>query len=256
MKTTKRTNALMSLAAALLALPAPPTFAQGWTPASSGVPTALWLDADDAGTITKDGGDLVSQWNDKSGNARHVTQATAANQPTYQAAGLNSKPTVYFGPTTRYLSSASVSAHSGPWSVFAVAKRESTATGYGVILGQDGLTNRIAQYARFMDNGTAIQTIPFHSSGNSSATQTGAVTSPCIVGSVCSSSSVTAYLNGAGGTAAAITGTLATGSRAITVGRIDYGGFESYLNGYVSEIILIPSAVSVSDRQKFEGYLA
>jgi hypothetical protein len=96
MKTTKRTNTLMTLAAALLALPAPLAVAQDWTPANSGVPTALWLDADDAGTITKDGGDLVSQWNDKSGNARHVTQATAANQPTYQAAGLNSKPTLYF----------------------------------------------------------------------------------------------------------------------------------------------------------------
>jgi autotransporter-associated beta strand protein len=49
---------------------------------------------------------------------------------------------------------------------------------------------------------------------------------------------------------------LATGSRPITVGRIDYPANEAYLNGQVSEIILVPSAVSVSDRQKFEGYLA
>ena len=78
MKTTKRNT--MTLASALLALTAQLAVAQDWTPANGGVPTALWLDADDATTITKDGGNLVSQWNDKSGNARHVTQATAANR--------------------------------------------------------------------------------------------------------------------------------------------------------------------------------
>jgi hypothetical protein len=39
------------------------------------------LDASDTSTITEAGGD-VSQWDDKSGNARHVIQATGANQPT------------------------------------------------------------------------------------------------------------------------------------------------------------------------------
>lgn len=53
-----------------------------WTPAQ--ITTALWLDAADASTITLNGGN-VSQWNDKSGNGRHATQATAANQPTYSA---------------------------------------------------------------------------------------------------------------------------------------------------------------------------
>ena len=42
---------------------------------------ALWLDASDTATITASSGS-VSQWSDKSGNGRHVTQATAANQPT------------------------------------------------------------------------------------------------------------------------------------------------------------------------------
>lgn len=41
---------------------------------------ALWLDASDASTITHSSGS-VSQINDKSGNARHLTQGTGANQP-------------------------------------------------------------------------------------------------------------------------------------------------------------------------------
>jgi hypothetical protein len=40
----------------------------------------LWLDADDASTITSSSNN-VSQWNDKSGNTYHVTQATGTAQP-------------------------------------------------------------------------------------------------------------------------------------------------------------------------------
>jgi len=58
-----------------------------WTPAQ--ITTALWLDAADASTITLNS-TTVSQWNDKSGNGRHATQATSANQPTYISSGMNS----------------------------------------------------------------------------------------------------------------------------------------------------------------------
>lgn len=40
----------------------------------------IWLDASDTSTITESGGD-VSQWNDKSGNNRHFTQAVGTSQP-------------------------------------------------------------------------------------------------------------------------------------------------------------------------------
>jgi hypothetical protein len=42
----------------------------------------LWYDAMDATTITQSGG-LVSQLRDKSGNNRHISQATTGNQPSY-----------------------------------------------------------------------------------------------------------------------------------------------------------------------------
>jgi len=51
-----------------------------WTPAE--ITTELWLDAADAGTVTESSGQ-VSQWDDKSGNARNATQTTGANQPDY-----------------------------------------------------------------------------------------------------------------------------------------------------------------------------
>lgn len=46
----------------------------------------LRLSALDVGSITKDGSNKVSQWDDKTINANHGTQGTAAAQPTYSAA--------------------------------------------------------------------------------------------------------------------------------------------------------------------------
>ena len=68
----------------------------GWTPAALGSALALWLDAEDAASITLNGS-TVAQWNDKSGNNRHVSQATTANQPTYNLTGFNSKPALDWG---------------------------------------------------------------------------------------------------------------------------------------------------------------
>ena len=64
-----------------------------WRPDELGASLALWLDAEDTSTITLNGS-TVSQWNDKSGNGRNATQATAVNQPTYSASGINGKPMV------------------------------------------------------------------------------------------------------------------------------------------------------------------
>ncbi|OBQ32885.1 MAG: hypothetical protein AN487_21545, partial [Anabaena sp. CRKS33] len=68
---------------------------QLWRPSNLGSALALWLDAEDAASITLNGS-TVSQWNDKSGNARNVSQATAANQPTLTTSGLNGKPVLTF----------------------------------------------------------------------------------------------------------------------------------------------------------------
>ena len=64
---------------------------------------ALWLDAADFSTIglsatTGAGGfSQVSAWYDKSLNAQHLFQATAANQPYYHPTGFNGRPGVRFG---------------------------------------------------------------------------------------------------------------------------------------------------------------
>ena len=64
-----------------------------WTPRQ--LTSAVWFDAADTTTITLNGSN-VSQWNDKSGNNRHATQGTAANQPLFVTSvpGANGLPAI------------------------------------------------------------------------------------------------------------------------------------------------------------------
>jgi hypothetical protein len=62
---------------------------------------ALWLDAADTSTITASGSPLkVSQWNDKSGNGRHVSQSSGGAQPQTGVHTLNSRNVVTFPEET------------------------------------------------------------------------------------------------------------------------------------------------------------
>lgn len=62
-----------------------------------------WYDASDLTTITKDGSDLVSQINDKSGNSRNATATTTA-RPTYTANYQNGKSALVFDGVANALS--------------------------------------------------------------------------------------------------------------------------------------------------------
>lgn len=73
-----------------------------WTPLS--LPSLyFWLRGDD---VTLNGA-TVSSWNDKSGNARHWSQANAALQPTYTASAINGQPGLTFSAAaTQYIGGA------------------------------------------------------------------------------------------------------------------------------------------------------
>lgn len=50
--------------------------------------TVAWYIADDLTTITKDGSNLVAQWNDKLGSGHNLLQSTDTNKPTWSADGI------------------------------------------------------------------------------------------------------------------------------------------------------------------------
>lgn len=77
------------------------------TPADS-LPVAgavVWYDPSDTSTITDAGAGAVSQWDDKSGNARHLTQGTGANRPVTGTATINGLNAIrYTNGSTKALS--------------------------------------------------------------------------------------------------------------------------------------------------------
>jgi hypothetical protein len=99
-----------------------------WTPAE--ITTKLWLDADDASTITASSGD-VSQWDDKSADAHEFTAAGGV-RPSITAVTQNSKPVMNFDGT-EYLTCTSPNGdftflHNGTlYTIFTVAKFADTA---------------------------------------------------------------------------------------------------------------------------------
>lgn len=74
-----------------------------FTDPSSLTGLAVWLDSDDAASITLASG-KVSQWSDKSGNARHFAQATSGYRPTVAANAINSRDAVLFDGVDDFLS--------------------------------------------------------------------------------------------------------------------------------------------------------
>jgi hypothetical protein len=114
-------------------------FFQAWWGASSGFsPNSIaglewWLDAADATTVSLQAGtNLVTQWDDKSGNARHAAQATSGSRPSWLENTQNGNPVIrFFG--TRFLSVASSTAqfnyiHQSNTTIFIAFSQRSGAT--------------------------------------------------------------------------------------------------------------------------------
>ena len=70
-------------------------------PVTSGL--VLHLDAGDAGSVTRDGANRVSQWADLSGIGNHATQVDPGKRPTYKTDILNGKPVIRFDGAYDYL---------------------------------------------------------------------------------------------------------------------------------------------------------
>lgn len=222
-----------------------PSFTQ-WSPAD--ITTALWLDAADASTVTTVSG-AVSQWNDKSGNGRNASQATAGNRPVYTAAGLNSKNVVTLTAANQhFLQFSDININDNNTFVISVVNRPSAgfnnvdvatlpgSIGYGNYWFNDnilysllrGVLNEFGTHGTASTvTGTFIQAL----SRNNTGTQ--------------------AWRNGA------LLGTRqqssATGNVILnSIGRVS----NTYNQGYVAEIIVGRFNISDLDRQKTEGYLA
>lgn len=82
----------------------------------------LWLDASLESSVTKDGSNKVSQWNDLSGKNNHLSQLTSANQPLFVANQINNRNIIRFDSTGDELLTAGKFVDLASFTIFVVFK--------------------------------------------------------------------------------------------------------------------------------------
>ncbi len=217
------------------------------------VEAALWLDASDPLSITKDSNNgMVNQWNDKSGNGHHATQSTTANQPTTTTGTIT-----FDGDDKLEL----------PHGVIP----DPTESSMVFMVGLSGA--QTSPFNGFLSNGraTASQSYSIRTSGSNmywyafNNDLTIPLTTPYTNLSIygidlnTASNTVKAYQNGElKATKNSFTGVNNTGTELGSIGVTpgSSGTNNEFLVGDIREIIVVKSQPSLADRQKIEGYLA
>lgn len=212
-----------------------------WTPAQ--ITTALWLDAEDTGTITLNGS-TVSQWSDKSGNARNATQATGALQPTYVSTGLNGKPTVNFTVSNKMPTLNGAANGSGNFSLFLVRQETGSIAGFTVpfafYAGQTSVAHVNTPYAT---------TNSFVSWRGTVRSNPNILANTWYINSWIEDGTTTVFHNNGLLTVTYTGGS--TPNSASSILMINDGSANHY-----AEVVIVHSALSTDNRQKLEGYLA
>jgi hypothetical protein len=242
---------------------------QLWRPSNLGSALALWLDAEDAASITLNGS-TVSQWNDKSGNARHVSQATAANQPTRTLNGLNGKPVLTFdgadwlfnanpGAIARNVAGGTVAAvmNYTDFTIQRIPIAAMNGAGAGVRLStvlQAAGTLNIAARRLDAEGALVVSSPPTYTSGTN-VIQVGVARY--------SDGALDQFVNGvAGGTGTFPSSGNSSDTDSATLiigGTSTDDGVTLNLNqmlGFVGEVVYTNTALSTTDRERLEGYFA
>jgi len=222
-----------------------------WNP--SMIQTALWLDAADASTITESGG-AVSQWDDKSGNNYHVSQATAANQPAVSTDAGNAS--LLFDGTSDYLRHNVSGTITYPSSIFLVCRNTDTANAGHVFTVND--SSEFDSYYTLTQRDNSGQKLFYQS-------RIGLNAPSIIVASSFNTEIIEAVSNASDDNELFSNGTsVGTDTNTwparsydnITVGRLRYQSSAQYFIGHVHEIIWIRQSLNLATRQRIEGYLA
>jgi surface protein len=223
-----------------------------WTPTQ--LTTALWLDSSDTATLTLSGS-LVTQWDDKSGNNRDAT-TTSGNEPSLLTANLDGKDTIDFPSKWFDLPDFTLGYDA---TVFVLARRDTSSSyqamltlyspsntcSFGELWGSSGYPTDYMYYGvpneeirgnTTLSNGTYYFTSIVR-------TDTGGGTG-----------SISLWLDGASDNTP--TSIVLPSSGTFSDSLIGKDQYNDYFDGAIAEIIVCDSALSTTNREKVEGYLA
>ena len=220
------------------------TFTSGaWTPASlPGI--AAWYDGADTASITATGSPLrVSQWNDKSGNVRHLVQATSSFQPASENLALLGHNVVNFDNGVKQLAAAM--SLTQPVTIYAVLSPQVIAGSSPRWIDAGGAGSRIIVYSS-----GGVWTV---NAGTATATGLASATTPQQQFIVFNGASSAFYDNGTqyGGTLNPGTAAVPTSFR---LGDGDSGN--NAMQTGIAEVAVQAGVGSASDRAAWEAYVA
>jgi hypothetical protein len=213
----------------------------GFTPLSV-AGCQMWLDADDASSFTYSSGVSVSQWNDLSGNGKHVTQGTAANQPSRNGS-VNGRTSVVWDGSNDALKIAPASfTLAQPFTAFAVVTLTG-ASNQDTVFDGDSVVCALAADT----NDWVFGTSTILAGGQPT-------TAAQILTAVFNTTSSALYMNG--GSAIASGGIGSNSLQGLRLGQLR-SGLESFyqLGGSICEVIFYSSSLGSADRANVEAYL-
>jgi hypothetical protein len=221
-----------------------------WTPVVERPRLGHWFDTADHGTITYATG--VSQLADKSGNARHATQATGAQQPVYQPLGLDGqRPAIFCNAiSNQFLVLPSIAATG--WTAMEAYYvwrngNDPGGTGVGPALGQFG-SDSLGDHEPYSDGNI------YHSFGSTARKTVGdptlLLTSPRLI-SIRSAANDWQYWIDGTLFFSTVTNTVGLGSTPILM-----SGNSGPALGYLSEVVTLNTKAGSALSRKIEGYLA
>lgn len=204
---------------------------------------AIWLDASDAATITSSSG-AVSQWNDKSGNGRHVSQATSTAQPTTGTNTQNGLNVITFDGGD-WLKTASDTTNAVA-TVFGVGNHTSTALGGRFFCGRTGLTFQTTLYPY-----VTVQSAGLYAGlDRFGPTNSVAANKYYFATWRLNGASSQVFVNGVGGTVGN------AGGASASLGTVGARGDNAFpFIGHIAEVIVVFSVVDENTRIVVENYL-
>jgi len=204
---------------------------------------ALWLDGADTSTFTFSSGSNISQWNDKSSQLNNATQSTSSNQAVLTNSRVSFTPTQFMVLDSTKLPNGSASV-----SYFMVV--ESTGSSPASVFFSHGDGNNGFTLQLYFNGGDILRQDLNGASIVSDTLNTRNQT--IIVSNILTSTNEELWRNGNSVASLAITKSIGTGIARI---GINVNGFWPF-TGTITEIIVYSSALTTTQRQQTEGYLA
>lgn len=229
-----------------------------WTPAQLGASLRVWLDADDASTITLNGAN-VSQWRDKSGLGNHYNQNTAINQMKYTAGAVNGRAVVEADLAGECMRGPNLSMNGSGMSAVVVTQYAGSA---GTSITRIWFRNNSVWVGSWFKNwlGTFTNRLISCIFGNGTSwaldgtsTKTMGIGVTRLIGTTVTSGGNTfTYVDGA--LESTLSQSFANFTGEVQLNHV--GGSSQTHLGPICEAFLMIDVLSQSDREKLEGYLA